>query len=1034
MAQDATNELSLAVEHYNNGEYEQAIRKFQDAVQLAQTCGNIQQQAIGLSNLGAAQGQVGEYSAACATLQKALVLWRQMKDHKGECQALISLGTALEHVYRYSDALQSWLGALELARTMYDRKLAEIALKGSADCHSKLKHHDDAITQYQKLLGYYEKNNDEENLIDVLMDLARVELDRGNTQQAETHVQKALYLARKRNDLSKEAYCLYKMGSLYLHTGFNQEGRDLLSSAVTSYRKTNDPADLPRLGAALNDLGMAYDRLGMFQDGLTAFQEALQIAEQTGDKVNQGGTYHGMGYLYQQIGQFEEALSYYEKALRLTEEGGDWHAASFTLTNLGVVHFELKHYQEARSFLEKALQMQEAAGDLLAQGHTLISIAACYHHNDEIDRAIQTYHKALEIQQRTGDRDAQAGTLTNMGEALLRKKEYKEAIQYKQRALEIFHKIQNPVGQIQTLYSLARILAVTGDLARSVVTLDDAVKLIENMRVNLLSESMRTSYFSHVHDIYAMYVDALLLMNRREDAFRMVERGKARSFLDLLAEAQDDFRAELDPHLQKEEQQLLEQMDAVRIQLDAIDKEELDAEKQHRMEDLKSQQQDLERRYQILQAEIRQQNPRYAALTQPAVWGIQQVQRQLLDDHTALLEYTLGEYVSVLFVVLKDSFEIFRLPPRSQIETQVRELRASLSLHRYAHGDVLYHQLVNPAEALIRGKDLLIVADGALHYLPFALLLTASPEEGQVGENVLPTSFRSDRALNEEDLLTQTLEKQLASLPPFDFANLPYLLREHTIRYAPSASVAGVIQKEAQAKQKPFAAQKQMVAMADPLVEGQKPSSVALRSMRGEPAPLPYTADEVWTLAELFDQHIPPSRSHTLDTPYVQLFTGPEATKRKIMELTSGKSTYRFLHIATHGLLNMDEPQFSGLLFSPEGGQDNYWKTFEIFQSHIPADTVVLSACETGLGKVVRGEGLIGLTRAFLYAGAARVCVSLWKVADVSTPDLMRFFYQSMLQGQDAATSLRTAQLQLLEEGVFTHPFYWGAFVMVGSD
>lgn len=152
------------------------------------------------------------------------------------------------------------------------------------------------------------------------------------------------------------------------------------------------------------------------------------------------------------------------------------------------------------------------------------------------------------------------------------------------------------------------------------------------------------------------------------------------------------------------------------------------------------------------------------------------------------------------------------------------------------------------------------------------------------------------------------------------------------------------------------------------------------------------------------------------------------------MELTSGKSTYRFLHIATHGLLNMDEPQFSGLLFSPEGGQDNYWKTFEIFQSHIPADTVVLSACETGLGKVVRGEGLIGLTRAFLYAGAARVCVSLWKVADVSTPDLMRFFYQSMLQGQDAATSLRTAQLQLLEEGVFTHPFYWGAFVMVGSD
>lgn len=1034
MGQDAADDLSLAIQHYNNGEYEQAITKFQDAIRLAHTCGNIQQQATGLSNLGAAQGQMGDYSAACATLQEALILWRQMKDHKGECQALISLGTALEHVYRYSAALQSWLGALELARGMYDRKLAEIALKGSADVYSTLKHHDDAIILYQKLLDYYEKNDDEEKQIDVLMNLARVELDRGNTQNAEVHTQRALYLARKREDTAKEAYCLYKMGTLYLHTGFNQEGRDLLSSAVTSYRARNDPADLTRLGAALNDLGMAYDRLGMFQDSLTAYQEALKIAEQTGDKVNQGGTYHGIGFIYQQIGQFNEALSYYEKALRLTEEGGDWHAASLTLTNLGVVHFELKHYQEARSFLEKALQMQEKAGDLLAQGHTLISIAASYHQTREIDQALQIYQKALDIQQRTGDRDAQAGTLNNIGEALLGKKNYTEAIQYKQRALGIYKKINNPVGQIQTMFSLARIFAVNQHLTQAVDTLDEAVKLIEGMRVNLLSEAMRTSYFSHVHDIYAMYVDALLLMNRREDAFNMVERGKARSFLDLLSEAQDDFRAELDPALQAEEQQLLEQMDKTRTQLNAIDDEEKDEEKQHQVETLKTQQQDLERRYQILQAEIRHQNPRYAALTQPAVWGIEQVQRELLDDRTALLEYNLGEYVSVLFVVLKDNFEIFRLPPRSQIETQVRELRASLSLHRYAHGDALYHHLIHPAEDMIRGKDLLIVADGALHYLPFALLLTASPEEGRTGESMLPTTLRSEQAFDEDALLTQTLEKQLAALPPFDFAQLPYLLREHTIRYAPSASVAGVIRKEAQTKMKPLALDKQIVAMADPVVEGQKLSSGALRSMHGEPAPLPYTADEVWTLAELFDQHIPQSRSHKLDTPQVQLFTGPEATKRKILELTNGKSVYRFLHIATHGLLNIEQPQYSGLLFSPEGGQDNYWKTFEIFQSHIPADTVVLSACETGLGKVVRGEGLIGLTRAFLYAGAARVCVSLWKVADVSTPDLMRYFYQNMLQGQDAAHSLRTAQLQLLEKGIFAHPFYWGAFVMVGSD
>ncbi len=1018
--------LAQAAGFYESGEFDMAVEVFLALEQAARAQGNLQICAVALTNLGAAYGGRGDYRSAMSVLQQARQRHIENGDWLGECKVTISLATALGHLDQQQQSMQTWQAALDLARRMVNPELAAIATDGLAGAMVKMGQPQEGLIIYQKLLGYYEKIGDEIKQIDTLIEMARVEIDQGDTAQVEKHAQQALFLARKHNDAEKIAYCLYKLGTLYQDTGFNLEARDRLTQAVDSYRALNK---LQELGMALNNLGIVYAHLGMYQDALNVYQEALKIAETCGSKTDQGGTLHGIGHIYHQIGQFNEANAYYRRALQLTEEEGDWHSASLTLTNLGVATADMSKDDEALSFLQQAIFYQKKAGDLLSQGKTLISIASLFQRAKDYERALLTLQEALAIQQQTGDRNSQAVSYMTLGEIMIGQEHFEEALQQYQKALVLFREVSNPDGQIRAIYSMAQVHGHTGHLPAAVEVLEQAITIIESIRLNLVSESLRTSYFSNKQNIYALYVEVLLAMERRADAFRMIERSKARSFLDLLSEAQVAFQEDLDPKLRDEELYLLANINEIHKQIDTLQEEETGQADQ--LASLRGHQQELERKYQINQGEIRKMNPRYSALTQPAIWGIEQVQRELLDDHTALLEYILGEGVSTLFVVLKDTFEVFRLPPRAEIELRVKELRASLTLHRYLHGDALYHDLVQPAEAMIRGKDLLIVADGVLHYLPFAMLLTRPPEGSGGGSEQLPGTLRSAQALNEDNLLTNKLEADLAGLPPFDFPNLHYLLLDHSIRYVPSASVACFM-----AKQQTFVRRGglQITALADPLLKGQDDLPPgAVRSLRTGLAPLPFTSEEVWTLAGLFESGLPQGKTTEFHSDRVQLFTGEKATKQQVLALTDGSRDYRFLHIATHGLLNIENPQFSGLLFSSDNGENSYWQTFEIFKSHIPAETVVLSACETGLGKVIRGEGLIGLTRAFLYAGASRVCVSLWKVADISTPVLMKYFYQDMLAGNGSARALRQAQLKLLEEGMYSHPYFWAAFVVVGT-
>jgi CHAT domain-containing protein len=422
------------------------------------------------------------------------------------------------------------------------------------------------------------------------------------------------------------------------------------------------------------------------------------------------------------------------------------------------------------------------------------------------------------------------------------------------------------------------------------------------------------------------------------------------------------------------------------------------------------------------------------------------VQQNVLDDQTVLAEYALQADDSYLFVVTKSDVNLFKLPARATVDRLATDLRAQLipsKLQRrivgidvaeanrglgvaasapedaapfIAASNALYKTVLEPAAAMIGEKRLMIVADGALNYVPFEVLLK-TPDRG-------------------------------------DFASLGYLVKTNEIIYAPSASVVGAI-KQQRTKSTSHA----LLVIADPVF-----NSNDARAKKGT-APATTDADVRGlgiqaAVADVAGSTPAPAAGAAMEGLPLARLTGTRTEAEQIAKLarTAGGqadvwldldanednlgardiSKYRVIHVATHGLLNAERPQFTGVVLSLVGNKahDGFVRTDEVFNLKLGSPLVMLSACETGLGKEKRGEGVLGLTRAFMYAGAPTVGVSLWSVADKSTADLMTDFYQRLLSASATTTSsgaLRGAQLAMISGKKYSAPFYWAPFVLVGD-
>ena len=509
----------------------------------------------------------------------------------------------------------------------------------------------------------------------------------------------------------------------------------------------------------------------------------------------------------------------------------------------------------------------------------------------------------------------------------------------------------------------------------------------------MLRPDLRAAWVARHRAAYETAVGVLMRLHAREPAagydaraFEVSERFRARALLDVLAAS--GYAPGLPP-------ELAQRLRAVQERINVLADPEADGLETSRVLQARALDAALEERREI-EADVRAADPRYAALIQPKAATLAEIQAELVDDDTVLLEYLLGETRSFGWLVSRSALHAFALPPRATIETAARRLRASWwqpepEAGEAAEARALSTLLLGPVAEALRGKRLAIVSDGALQYLPFAAL----PEPLAAGPAVPLLESR-----------------EVVGLPSASV--LATLRRETATRTAPSRLLAVFADPV-------FDAGDPRLAKSTKAALGGKTSAVASapRFLR-----LAATQREAQTLVALDGK----KRSHAA--------LGLEASREAALD--PELADYRFVHFATHGWLDAQRPELSAVVLSTVASdgreRDGFLRLHEISALKLNADLVVLSACDTGLGREVEGEGLVGLVRAFMQAGAPRVVASLWKVPELATTEVMSGFYRGMLRdGSSPAAALRRAQLAVRSEPRWRRPRHWAGFVLQGE-
>lgn len=426
-----------------------------------------------------------------------------------------------------------------------------------------------------------------------------------------------------------------------------------------------------------------------------------------------------------------------------------------------------------------------------------------------------------------------------------------------------------------------------------------------------------------------------------------------------------------------------------------------------------------------METQLRANSPAYAALTQSQKLGVSEIQG-LLDTNTLLLEYSLGDEKSYVWAVTDNSLKAYILPKQHEIEAAARRVYDLLTLKNRTAGNEgqdqadnaekkyveaaskLSEMVLGPVAHLLAGKRLLVVSDGALQYIPFSAL----PAPG----------------------------KRADAVP---------LIVNHEIINLPSASVLAELRRQEIGRSKaPMA----VAVIADPIFDSsderlgkhpllQPSTSASLPRRDGDVirsaqdlgltrAGKPYLTRLLYTRNE--------AEAVMAVTPHGKGMLAVDFEATRTVATSPALARYRIVHFATHGIFNNKHPELSGLVLSlvnKQGKpQDGFLKLQDIYSMRLPVDLVVLSGCETGLGEQVNGEGLLGLTRGFMYAGATRVVASLWSVSDIATAGLMADFYRAMEHdGMRPAAALRAAQIEMWKQKQWNSPYYWAAFQIQGD-
>jgi CHAT domain-containing protein len=953
---------------------------------------------------------------------------------------------------------------LDAARETSNSDPAKAAgfLNRAARLQFRLNSSQDALTSYQSALTLLKRFPDSAVLVESLNGIAYVFVQLGKCDQAQTYINQAISVSDGQHNVSGRAEALLNRSDCQSLSDLNEASQtiaeslrlfmsagdkkgiarasmlqgdfQIMQSDLTEATKNNETAlDIWReLGiqdeeaSALINLGFIQYRRGAWQECMTFLTQAQAMIDEKSEPSRMAQIYAGIAESFMESGIPEAGLKNAIAALNSYQLAEDPQGIAAATWDIGKAHYLQGNYDDAIKWFEDARNEAQLIKVTRIVALCNDFLGRTYLARGEPDRALEYLKSALASYIQLKNRREEARTRVLIGRIYERQGKTSEARRLLLEGTAALERMSDHVNEAVAFFALGQLELRLNNLDRAEEYLRRSIEMTEAIRGATTSGDLTTAMSATVSDRYDSYVDCLMRRHAQQPdrgfatrAFETNELARARTLATLLRSKQTGL-ASLDPELAAREKSLLQSLRVkqnARIALlqKSYDKNTLTA--------LETELNELEAQYQQTQKVIRERYPAYQEMMQPDVVTLSEIQKKVLsDDQSLLLEYALGDQRSYLWLVSGDKLVSYVLPGRNEIEDAARQLYSSLTAfqpkpdetfeqrqERTRRADEMLPNeiaqlsklVLTPVAEQLGKKRLIIVADGALQYIPFQVLS-------------LPT----------------------ASVP---------LIVDHEIINEPSASTLALLLGDSVDRTRSAGT---VAIFADPVFEADD-ARVTNRNSVAQTTRASDT-DEVARVFRDVGQSIDNRRIPRLLASRQEaeaiMAVVPWRTAFKALDFEASRATlsapsfgqYRILHFATHTMIDNEHPELSGIVLSlldPQGRPLNgFLGMSDIYDLKLSSNLVVLSACSTALGKEVKGEGLIGLTRGFLYAGASGVTASLWKVDDEATAELMRHFYGGIFKrGLTPAAALREAQLAMWQQKRWRAPYYWAAFVIQGQ-
>ncbi|MDZ7682897.1 MAG: CHAT domain-containing tetratricopeptide repeat protein [Fodinibius sp.] len=890
--------------------------------------------------------------------------------------------------------------------------------------------HDQAMALYQKLLDVDHPTNDAYNRGDLYNSMGLLSKRRGEIEEAKTYYQKSLPLSKKSGDDHLIGVVYSNLGGISQREGNLSKALELQKKSLPYFRKANLQRNI---AITLGNIGGIYADLSLYNKALEYYNQSLEIRKKIGSVYLLANIYHRLGSIQRQLGNFDQALISLQKALEFSKKAGTPNQTATILNGIGLLYKELGEHEKALDYYQQSLSIHQETSGPTEIAVLNNNIGQLYWEQDKKEKASEFFQRSFELRKVVGNPYHIATALNKMTNLHIDRQNYDQASAYAtqlktigdstnsynilETAENYFGKINDRQGNEQSAlkhykkaYAYSKYLPKPNrltslkNLSRQYYTLGSdsaltygqkAIDIIEQHRSKAGATSeLKSGYFGQYADFYDELASwTLQLSSDLSRAYQLVEQAKARSLSDELAKASQNIDQQLPEEVRIERQNRQERISNLYSKI----KRATTQEKRTQLRDkIRTAELDLA----AYENSLRDQYPELKSLKSPDVISLQRAQ-QITPDQTAVLEYALADNSLIMFLITQNDVHVeqFSLPDNQQLAEKLTSWVADFkdailsNANRNtlrATSDKLYNALLKPFEEQLQNFENLII----------------------VPDGAL--AYLPFEAISQGD---------------------QYLIENFRIKYEPSLTSLTLLQDPEPVKRK------DLLAVAGSQISEQNERSYRSAGLSA----LPSTIIEVDSIASHFRE--------------VSTLKDEQVSEQAFKDLLR-QNQYQYIHMATHGVINEDEPSRSGLALSAEGKitasstEDGMLRSSEIFGLNINSDMVVLSACNTGLGKLVSGEGILGMQRSFFYAGTSTVVVSLWNVYDRSTASFMNEFYKSLLNnisgqgwtnsmlrwiGWDEsipygrkAKAMRQAKLNMIKHPLFNHPVYWAPFIVVG--